>query len=427
MGAQAGATLAAHLAAQWASIATADAVSASLQHTAQQQDEKVKALELELTALRTYLVPHLRHRRAVQEAYQREALERQRREMRRQRIQNHMANYLRDVQHKLDEAHLRAAEAQRRAAGMDAHIEELEDDIAEVLLSVGKDDVAQVYQEVLDFDTWNSVLDSGFVPGVAGGASGGSGGGAAAAAAAAGGIGGEGGVANAPVPTPPMMSPPMPFEIGDGYVEDSAGERTPIQATFPHTASFDFVDHEVINMLEHIKDDIKAKETKKKEMRAIAENEKKTEQAPVSGETKEDQTSYRVAKREELPIRTSSLAHHESEKKGLAPQLSKENKTFGRAVAVKTVVPAKEKKEDEPLSLYQVITGKKPAVRRPTMAKGPEYQPSMEEELAPQRSKAKSPIRRAVETETVGLGDEDVIFGENNVFPAQFKARVSDM
>lgn len=409
MGAQAGQTLTAHLAAQWASIAAAEACEAALRRATAQQEARQRALELELRALRTHLVPQLRHRRALRAAYEREH-ERERAALlrRRERVQEHMAQYLRDVQHRLDTAHLRAAEAQRRADGRAAAIEDLEDDIAEVLLGVGASDAAQVYREVLEFDEWNSVLDGGFRPGVYGGfgvgGGGGPGGVGAASATGAGGRDASASASTSAYPNAPSLMPlsplspmpPMPLEIADGYQDDGLGGRSPIDATgFSNSADFvDAVDPGI---------------TKGKggETGEVSTNGKVVEKVlAIKGKIRENEIPRRAPKNEEplqyrqlppLPLPSSSSAHQVSEQER-TPRPLKVQKLFKR-----TTVETGPSETGGKTKEVSPGKGKEPAHR---LFKG----------------KGKSPVRRHETVDTARpQEDKGVIAEGSNLYPEQFQ------
>ncbi|KAK7747043.1 hypothetical protein SLS62_009300 [Diatrype stigma] len=434
MGPEASTTLTAHLTAQWTSIAAAESCEAALRRAAAQQEARQQALENELQALRQHLVPQLRHRRAMRAAYERHQQQQQEERammLRRERIQEHMAQYLRDVQHRLDTAHLRAAEAQRRAEGRAAAIEDLEDDIAEVLLSVGARDAEQVYREIMEFDEWNSVLDRGFRPGVYGGFGGGSGraaemGGAADAAAAAG-AGEEGGASASAYPNPnalpliplsPLSSlPPMPLEIGDGYQYDGFGGRSPIDATgFPSSADFgDAVDPDFDAVLERNQRDGNTEKGKWNETEEVVMNGNAMGKAlPINVKTKENEIPHRAPKNEEtpqyrklpplrLPSPLPSSARQVSEEEERTHRLSKVQKLF-RRTAVETD-PSETGGSPKKASPIRQVFGK---------GKEPTHRPSKE--------KGKTLLRRHETTGTTGYEYAEGVFAEgSSVFPEQFQ------
>ena len=91
-------------------------------------------------------MPHVvRRRREEEEA----ALERAQRDLSRARrrdlVRDHIAAYLRDTQHELDLAHMRADKARRRADLDAARARQLRDAIDELVLTAGARDACDVY------------------------------------------------------------------------------------------------------------------------------------------------------------------------------------------------------------------------------------------------------------------------------------------
>ena len=130
---------------QWATIGSYEAAEAAATAECAARAAELASLGAELGALRS-LVPHVvRRRRAEEKA----ALDRAERDLSRARrrdlVRDHMAAYVRDTQHELDLAHMRADKARRRADLDAARARQLRDAIDELVLTAGARDACDVY------------------------------------------------------------------------------------------------------------------------------------------------------------------------------------------------------------------------------------------------------------------------------------------
>ena len=145
--------LAEFLRRQWAAVSGYEAEEAAAAGRSHARARELAELEAELGALRG-LVPHVvRQRREDERAALDRAARDLGRERRRDRVRDHLAAYVRDVQHEVDLAHMRADKAARRAAADDLRAAQLRDQIDELVLTAGVRDARGVYEQAYGWKT----------------------------------------------------------------------------------------------------------------------------------------------------------------------------------------------------------------------------------------------------------------------------------
>ncbi|OTA57231.1 hypothetical protein K449DRAFT_398625 [Hypoxylon sp. EC38] len=132
---------------QYNTIANYELQDVTLTKQVAAQDDQIAALEKEREQLKFWYIPALQQLRA--ERARRHALsDAEKKKQREGRIQEHIANHIRDAQYRLDRACVRVTELQHKYAENAAYIAALQQEIGEACLLVGKETPQEVYDEV---------------------------------------------------------------------------------------------------------------------------------------------------------------------------------------------------------------------------------------------------------------------------------------
>lgn len=135
---------------QYNTIATYELQRVALTKEVAAQEDRIAGLEQEREQLNLWYIPALEQLRAERaERAKRNALDdAEKKKQREQRIQEHIANHVRDAQYRLDRANVRVNELQKKYTANAAYIDALQQEMGEACLLVGMNTPQEVYDEV---------------------------------------------------------------------------------------------------------------------------------------------------------------------------------------------------------------------------------------------------------------------------------------